>query len=341
MAKATAASGGPNKAPAYQWYPGDAQTDEVWRRLTWEERGLFQGLLDFQWLNGSIPNDPVAMTELLTGNVGPGVPLTVERMTAAWVRMAVAFQDIGEGRVVNLRLERQRSGLTHYLAGKSKAGKASAEARRRKLGTAQPVHRSTEQPARTGPEQPPEHNFSVRGSVRGTESPKPSVNPAIIEHPPKSSSSSSSSVPSVQNTEGSSDLFTAEQNPGRTQVDALVLLWNTERQPGPKVMATLTDARRKSYGRALKAMPNLDDWRTVVRYLNTQPFANAPGTGDHATWRASLDWLTKPGKCADYLEKARLDRPAATAGQVVGRDVTRGRIGFQKGKYAQLGRGGT
>lgn len=98
-----------------------------------------------------------------------------------------------------------------------------------------------------------------------------------------------------------------------TQVDALIKVWNEERQPGPRVMRTVPQARRKHYGVALRAKPNLDDWRIVIRYLNGEAWANAPGTGDHPNWRAHLDWLTRPGKLDEYLERARLDADSRRA----------------------------
>lgn len=113
-------------------------------------------------------------------------------------------------------------------------------------------------------------------------------------------------------------------------------VWNELREPGPKLIRQLPDARRRQYARALKTLPNLDDWRIVIRYMNSQPWANAKGSGDHPNWRASLDWLTKPGKAAEYLEKARLDAADTSAGGIVGRDPSRGRTGIERGKYAHL-----
>lgn len=132
------------------------------------------------------------------------------------------------------------------------------------------------------------------------------------------------------------DLFDKTEAP---TVSALVVLWNTERKPGPKVNAHPADARKDRYGRALKAQPNLNDWRTVIHWLNQQAFANASGKGDYPNWRASLDWLTKPGKLAEYLEKARLDATQAGnggRGGLVGRDATKGRTGVEPGKYDHL-----
>ncbi len=276
------------------------------------------------------------MTAILGGTAAGGHPLTKDHLARIWPKLAGAFSDMGNGRLVNLKLERQRSGLDEYLTAKSRAGIASAEARRKKLGTAQPG-RAGEQTPNTEPNS----QEPVRGSVHRTQVEKQAENTAIVEQPsnPASAPASASAVPSVKNTEGPSLFDDSEP----TSVDALVEVWNTERQPGPKVTRTLPAARRQAAQRALKEVPNLADWRIVIRYLNSQPFANAPGTGSHGTWRASLDWLIKPGKCAEYLERQRLDgtRAGERDGELVGRDASRGRTGWQRGKYTGLGRTAT
>lgn len=89
----------------------------------------------------------------------------------------------------------------------------------------------------------------------------------------------------------------------------LVETWNAHREPGPKVHG-LTGERPREYRRALLENPNLDDWRTAIRWLNGQAYANASGTGSNPTWRAGLDWLAKPGQLAKTLESARTDATA-------------------------------
>lgn len=96
---------------------------------------------------------------------------------------------------------------------------------------------------------------------------------------------------------------------GPTTAAALVATWNEHRTPGPTV-SKVTPERKRLYDRALAAEPNLEDWRVAIAWLNRQPYANAPGTGEHATWRASLDWLAKPGQLAKVLDNARTDATA-------------------------------
>lgn len=125
---------------------------------------------------------------------------------------------------------------------------------------------------------------------------------------------------------------------GDTAVDALVKVWNTERKPGPAVR-DITDQRRAAFGRALKVQPDLLVWRQVIRWFNTQPWCNGRGSGDHANWTATLDFLAKPGKIAQYHDKATADqrflRAEAGAGtSQEGRNAAKGRTGFKRGEFA-------
>jgi hypothetical protein len=120
---------------------------------------------------------------------------------------------------------------------------------------------------------------------------------------------------------------------GADQVTALVTIWNTERKPGPLIRPPLEAKRHRAMATALRAHPNLDDWRKVIRYINTQDWCNAKGTGDHAGWRADIDYLIRPGKLTAALERIALDRSHGTDG-TVGRDAARGRTGAKPGEFA-------
>lgn len=105
----------------------------------------------------------------------------------------------------------------------------------------------------------------------------------------------------------SSALFEMRRTPSE-----LVELWNHHREPGPKVQ-DLTDKRERLYAQALAAKPLHAEWVEAITWLNGQPWANARGLGDHATWRATLDWLAKPGQLTTILEQARTDAIAPPA----------------------------
>lgn len=126
---------------------------------------------------------------------------------------------------------------------------------------------------------------------------------------------------------------------GEDQAQAVVRIWNEERKPGPHVQQ-LTDNRRRGILRLLKDHPDLDEWRRVIRYINSQKWCNAPGTGDHPNWRADLDHILKAGKFNAALERMAMKTPASAGqGGEVGRDAARGRTGAKRGEFMQAVRG--
>jgi hypothetical protein len=88
--------------------------------------------------------------------------------------------------------------------------------------------------------------------------------------------------------------------------ERLVALWNAKREPGPKV-TVITASRQLAYTNAAGESPNPSDWTIAIEWLNRQAYANAKGTGPNPTWRATLDWLAKPGQLAKVLEQAQTD----------------------------------
>lgn len=94
--------------------------------------------------------------------------------------------------------------------------------------------------------------------------------------------------------------------------ERLVALWNATREPGPKV-TDISAPRRLAYTKAAGESPNPADWTRAIEWLNRQAYANAKGSGPNPTWRATLDWLTKPGQLAKVLEQAETDAIAPPA----------------------------
>lgn len=113
--------------------------------------------------------------------------------------------------------------------------------------------------------------------------------------------------------------------PGPTPAE-LVAEWNKLRTKGPKV-DRITQQRKGQYSKALREHPNLDEWRKVITWLDGESWANAPGTGQYPSWRADLDYLTRPGKMQKALERA-------AAAPIQG--GSKGRVTAPKGKYAHV-----
>ncbi len=110
------------KAPAYQWYPKDYDTDEAVKLMTYEQEGIYRRLLDHQALHGSIPEDPQQIALLV-----PKVPRA--RFVKLWDGMAAKFPAVSDGRRANRRLARSQIEYADYLRGKSDNGRKGAEAR--------------------------------------------------------------------------------------------------------------------------------------------------------------------------------------------------------------------
>lgn len=280
----------PGKAPAYQWFPKDARTDEAFLLMTHEERGVYRDLLDHQWVHGSIPNDTdlAAIAACAAGNTG------ADRLAIIWPKIRPCFTRTEDGRLRNLRLERQRSELHVYTEGQRKKGIKGAAKRWK------------------GKRIAADGRGYAQAEAKNNSAPAPA------------------SAPASRKTE---DLFQNEATP--TQVDALIGLWNTDREPGPKIMRTVPAPTRKKIAKALGQMPNLADWKTIIQWLNRQDWAN--GQTDRKWW-ADLPWLCQPGKPHDTLERARLDtrRVPMAPGVVVGRDAKTGRTGVAADKYDGL-----
>lgn len=117
------------KAPAYQWYPKDAETDEAYRLMTCEELGVYERLRDCQWLEGSLPAD-LGMLAVLIGH-----RMTVRRLQFIWPHIAPCFPDDGSGRLANRKLEEQRVELAAYIASKKLAGRAGGLAKGKQTGS--------------------------------------------------------------------------------------------------------------------------------------------------------------------------------------------------------------
>lgn len=102
------------EAPAFQFYASDfmGSTGE-W---TDEEVGRYMRLLCHEWMNGSIDCDPAR-------HVNGGTKAEI------WAVIKIKFNNDGNDRLVNKRLEGVRQEQHEYRLRKSEAGKAGAKAR--------------------------------------------------------------------------------------------------------------------------------------------------------------------------------------------------------------------
>lgn len=110
------------KRPAYQWYVQDARSDEVFMLMSYEQQGIYRALLDHQWLEGSLPADPVDIGRLLP-------TLSRTRFLRIWPLISTKFLQKTDGRWINQRLETQRDELDQFVEERRKSGQLGGRRR--------------------------------------------------------------------------------------------------------------------------------------------------------------------------------------------------------------------
>src|SRR6266566_4681972 len=103
-----------NKPPAYQHYAKEWLVDTA--RLSLEEQGAYQRLLDHQWVNGVLPTEERDRAKMLG--------LTLPAFRRIWRRIGGFFPG-----GLNPRLEEIRQEQQAYRASLSESGRLGAERR--------------------------------------------------------------------------------------------------------------------------------------------------------------------------------------------------------------------
>tara|TARA_B100000959_G_scaffold133241_2_gene139732 strand:+ start:2233 stop:3063 length:831 start_codon:yes stop_codon:yes gene_type:complete len=107
------------KSPAFQFYPEAFLSDENVQLMDYEERGIYITLLSHCWLEGSIPADPGKIVRLLKLGEVDLAPI---------LKCFMESEDDPE-RLINSRLDRERTKQFEWRKKCSKGGKASARKR--------------------------------------------------------------------------------------------------------------------------------------------------------------------------------------------------------------------
>ncbi len=100
------------KAPAFQLYVNDFDSDTA----AWdcEEIGIYIRLLFYQWVNGSIPDDPVRLARI--ARISP------KSFLKKWSSIQIKFIPTGTGQLQNLRLEKTRQEQDEFKKHQSESG---------------------------------------------------------------------------------------------------------------------------------------------------------------------------------------------------------------------------
>lgn len=111
-----------NKSPAFQWYPKDILASMRVQEMSLAEEGAYRRLLDFCWINGSIPADASRVARI----IGKGCTIETAQIC---LKMFTISQD-DESRMIHDRLEVERE----KQEATSRARTEAAEARWKKQG---------------------------------------------------------------------------------------------------------------------------------------------------------------------------------------------------------------
>ena len=94
------------KSPAFQFYPKDFLSDEKQIRMSLAAVGIYMRLLCHCWNEGSLPSDAPALARLSGA--------TTRQLRALWPSISPCFQTTPDGRLVNARLNRERTKQTLF-----------------------------------------------------------------------------------------------------------------------------------------------------------------------------------------------------------------------------------
>ena len=108
---------------SYPWYIADWRESETRITLSLAERGLYRELLDYCYLEGSLPIDHIRLSRLCC--------CSPEEFESSWPAVVSLFQLDGE-RFTHAKVNEVRTKLEAYHEQKRHAGSASGQARRQR-----------------------------------------------------------------------------------------------------------------------------------------------------------------------------------------------------------------
>ena len=103
--------------PYFQWYPADAEADESYRCMTFEELGLFHRALNSAWVNDGLPSS--------CERIALALHASKDVFDRSWPVVSECFFLADDGRLRNRRQEEQRE----KAQSKSQKAKHSAQER--------------------------------------------------------------------------------------------------------------------------------------------------------------------------------------------------------------------
>lgn len=128
--------------PAYQYYAADFDEDTA----SWDvnEVGIYQRLLNYEWINGwdqeGLPNDRKRLARIAR--------CSYKKFLKGWTIIEKKFSQNGKGFLVNRRMEEGREKLLKYIESQRESGKRGAEKRWKQDGDpiAEPISDPNDEP---------------------------------------------------------------------------------------------------------------------------------------------------------------------------------------------------
>jgi len=108
-------------SPAFQFYPGDYLSSSKVMRMSLEEEGAYIRLLCICWLDGFLPKNEKELAKFCK--------ISALKFCRLWTHIADCFVESEPGKLVNLRLEKERAKQAKFRESKSYAGKKGAQSR--------------------------------------------------------------------------------------------------------------------------------------------------------------------------------------------------------------------
>lgn len=126
---------------SYPWYISDWRSSETRMRMTLAQRGLYRELLDYCWLEGSIPSDLKTLL-LIAGT-------SSRDFTSSWVAVKDCFYLHEDGRYHNIRVDEGRGKLQSWVESRRAAGKKGGLAQAIAKAGAKPTSEQELKPSTT------------------------------------------------------------------------------------------------------------------------------------------------------------------------------------------------
>src|SRR5688572_25706808 len=109
------------RSPAFSLYPKDILSDEACTAMSHAEFGMHVRLMMHAWLEGSVPSDPIRLQRLLG--------IAAKTFEAAWPAIKGCWTH-KDGRLLQMRMERERRKQAAYSRTQREKGKKSGKSRR-------------------------------------------------------------------------------------------------------------------------------------------------------------------------------------------------------------------